>query len=922
MSFARMASLLRNLLHKQRKERELDDEVRSYELLLADEKVRAGLNPQEAGRQARLELGGLEQVKEQVRETRAGHLLETLIQDVRFGLRTLARAPGFTTVVVLSLALGIGANTAIFTLLDSILFKMLPVQNPQELALLQWSVPLDRGFHGHWYDGSSWPEDGKEVGFSFPYPSFQQLRARNQVLSAIFAFADLGREMNIVADGEPGLAHAQMASGGIFTTLGVLPVAGRLFSDSDDRPGAPPVCVISGGFWKRRFGARPDIAGKAVTIAGVPFQIIGVTTPNFSGLAAGSNVDVWVPLSAQPLVEPNLDPTVSMFTAADHWWVQIMGRVKPGVSRAQAAADLDLIFKPTAAEVTPSRNGEPPVVPSLELGRAGQGFGQLRKQFSKPLFVLMGLVGLVLLIACANVANLLLARATARQREISVRLSLGASRARLIRQWLTESIVLAFLGGAVGCLFAYWGTGLLISLITATGDTISMSVSPDLRVAGFTAGACLLTGVLFGIGPAWRAARVDLVPGLKRGPQSISVAGLRLGFGKTLVVGQVALSLVLLFGAGLFVRTLVKLRNVDPGFDTRNILIFGMNPTKSGYKEAALNDFYSRVQKRVAALPGVISATSSFHLLLNDGTRGEALSIPGYLPKPGEGLSVRIMPAGPGFFATMKIPLLRGRDFTERDTEGAPKVAVVNEAFARLYFPDREPLGQQIGLGWGKPLPKFEIVGLARDSKYNSLRESATATVYQPIQQSEEIPFLYFELRTAGNPLSLVPAVRSTVGSIDRNIPLFGIQTEAQQIDDALLQERLFARLAGFFGLVALLLVCVGVYGILSYAVTQRISEIGIRMALGAQRADVLSMVMHEAFLLVLAGAVIGIPASLAATRYASSVISDLLFGVKASDVPTIGLSTAALLVVALFAGFLPAHRATRVDPMVALRYE
>ena len=921
MSFARMASLLRNLLGKQRKERELDDEVRSYELLLADEKVRAGLNPQEAGRQARLELGGLEQVKEQVRETRAGHLLETLMQDVRFGLRTLARAPGFTTVVVLSLALGIGANTAIFTLLNSILFKMLPVQNPQELALLQWSVPLDRGFHGHWYDGSSWPEGGKEVGFAFPYPSFQQLRARNQVLSGIFAFADLGREMNIVADGEPGLAHAQMASGSIFTTLGVLPVAGRLFSDSDDSPGAQPVCVISGGFWKRRFGERPDIAGKAVILAGVPFHIIGVTTPNFSGLAAGSNVDVWVPLSTQPLVEPNLDPKVSMFTAADHWWVQIMGRLKPGVSRAQAAADLDVIFKPTATEVTPSRHGEPPVVPSLELGRAGQGFGELRNLFSKPLFILMGLVGLVLLIACANVANLLLARATARQREISVRFSLGASRARLIRQWLTESIVLAFLGGAVGCLFAYWGTGLLISLITASGGTISLSVSPDLRVVGFTAGACLFTGILFGIGPAWRAARVDLVPGLKRGPQSISVAGLRLGLGKTLVVGQVALSLVLLFGAGLFVRTLVKLRKVDPGFDTRNVLIFGLNPTKSGYNEAALNDFYSRVQQSVAALPGVISATSSFHLLLNDGTRGEALAVPDS-SKPGEGLRVRVMPAGPGFFATMKIRLLRGRDFTERDTEGAPKVAVVNEAFAKLYFPDREALGQRIGLGWGKPLPRFEIVGLARDSKYSSLRESATATVYQPIQQSEEIPYLYFELRTAGNPLALVPAVRSTVGSIDRNIPLFGIQTETQQIDDALLQERLFAKLAGFFGLVALLLVCVGMYGILSYAVTQRISEIGIRMAVGAQRADVLSMVMHEALLLVLAGALIGIPASLAATRYASSVISDLLFGVKASDVPTIGLSTAALLIVALFAGFLPAHRATRVDPMVALRYE
>jgi predicted permease len=903
-------------------EREMDAELRFHIEARAEDLVRSGVARDEALRRARIEFGGIERAKDECRDARGTNFIESLIQDLRFGVRMLRKSPGFTAVVVLSLALGIGANTAIFTLIDAILFKLLPVNNPQELALLQWSVPRERGLHGLWYDGSSWPENGKQVGFSFSYPAFQQLREHNQVLADLFAFSDLGNDMNVVADGEPGLAHAQMASGSIFTTLGVPPVAGRLFWESDDRVGAQPVCVISAGFWKRRFGARSDIGGKTVVIAGVPFKIIGVTSPKFSGLAAGSNVDVWVPLSAQPLVEPNLDPKVSMFTAADHWWVQIMGRLKPGVSRAQAAAALDVIFRPTATEAIHSQPGKAAVIPSLELGRPGQGFGRLRNQFSRALFILMGLVGVVLLIACANVANLLLARATSRRKEIGVRLSLGASRGRLIRQLLSESIVLAFMGGAVGCLFAYCGTGLLISLITSTGNKISLSVRPDLRVIGFTTGACLFTGILFGLAPAWRAARSDFVPGLKQSPQTLSAAGLRMGLGKALVVSQVALSLVLLFGAGLFVRTLVNLKNVDTGFDTQNLLIFGVNPTKSGYKEAALNDFYSRVQQSVAALPGVASVTSSFHLLLNDGIRGEALSVPGYLPKPGEDLSIRVMPAGPDFFATVKIPLLCGRDFTERDTERAPKVAVVNEAFAKLYFPGRDPLGQRIGLGWGKPLPEFEIVGLARDSKYDSLRESATATVYQPVPQSQEIPFLYFEVRTVVNPLALVPAVRSAVASIDRNIPLFGIQTETQQIDDALLQERLFAKLAGFFGLAALLLACVGLYGILSYAVAHRTPEIGVRMALGAQRSDVLHMVMRETLVLVFAGIAIGIPASLAATRYASSVISDLLFGVKATDGGAIGLSTTVLMVVAVFAGFLPARRATKVDPMVALRYE
>jgi predicted permease len=922
MSFLQsIASGLRSLFRKEQVNQELDDELHTFLEMAAGEKMKEGMSRKDALRAVRLERGDLRVAKEAVRTAGWESFVETCWQDLRFAARMLRKSPGFTTVVVLSLALGIGANTAIFTLIDAILFKMLPVKNPQELALLQWSVPLEHGLHHIWYAGSSWPENNKEVGFSFSYPAFQQLRAHNQVLSDLFAFADLGGEVNVVADGESGLAHAQMASGHIFTTLGVRPVAGRLFVEGDDSPAAQPVCVISEGYWKRRFGARTGIGDKTVVIAGVPFHVIGVTEPNFFGLTPGSSIDVWVPLATQPLVEPNLDPKVSMFTASDHWWVQIMGRMKPGVSRAQAASALDVIFKPAATEVIKSRSGEPAVVPSLELGPAGQGFGQLHHQFSRPLFILMGVVSLVLLIACANVANLLLARARARGKEIGLRLSLGASRGRLLRQLLTESIFLGFLGGAVGCVFAYWGTRLLISLISSTGNTLSLAVSPDLRVVGFTAGACLFTAILFGLAPAWRAARTDLVPGLKQSPQNLSTAGLRLGLGKALVVAQVALSLVLLFGAGLFVRTLVKLKNVDTGFDTRNVLLFGLNPTKSGYKEAALNDFFFRVDQHLSALPGVESATASFHAPINDGRRGHMLRAPG-LTLPPDQMSVAVMPAGPRFFSTMRIPLLRGRDFNERDTERAPKVAVVNQAFVKRYFSDRDPMGQHIGFDPDPANQDMEIVGIAGDTKYGSLRDETPVTVYRPFAQESEVPYLYFELRTTGDPLALVPTVRAAVASVDRNVPLFGIETETQEINDALLQERLFAKLVGFFGLAALLLAAVGLYGILSYAVARRTAEIGIRMALGAQRANVLRMVLRETLLLILSGVVIGIPASFAAARLASSVISDLLFGIKATDASTIVFATIVLMAVAAFAGFLPARRATRVDPMVALRYE
>jgi predicted permease len=920
--FVKVQSLLRNLFLSRRVEAELEQEVHSHLELLIDENIRRGMPLKEAQRAARIELGGIEQVKEQVREKRIGNWLRSVISDGRYALRQLPKNPGFTAVAVLTLALGIGANTAIFTLINAVLLKMLPVKNPQELVLLEWTKPQGPG-GGMWIDGNDWEENGREVGTPLSYPAFQHLRAENKAFSDMFAFADFGRDVNIFADGQPGLVHGQMATSDIFRTLGLQAVAGRLFAESDDQPGAAPVCVISDGYWKRRFGADPRIAGKPVTVAGVPFTIIGVTPPEFFGLESGSDVQLWVPLSMQPLVEPDLDPKVSLFTSANRWWLIVVARRKPAISAEQATAGLNVIFKPVSEQGVTQEPGKPPIVPSLQLTSASQGLGGLRRSFSRPLFILMGLVGLVLLIACANVANLLLTRATARQKEISVRLSLGASRGRLMRQLLTESVLLAGMGGVLGYLFAYWGSALLIVLISPANRPLSLDINPDLRVLGFTAAACLLTAILFGVAPAWHSLQIDVTPALKQNTQTSSAFGLRLRLGKALVVVQVAVSLLLLFAAGLFVRTLINLRHIDPGFDQNDVLVVGLNPTRAGYKPSALNDFFSLVQQRIAALPGVISATASYHMLLNDGRRGSNVWVEGFIGDGTHGqMNVAVNPVGANFFATMKIPLLRGRDLTERDTEHSPRVAVVNEAFVKRYFADRDPIGRHVRFASDPLSATMEIVGVASNARYESLREAAPVTLYHPYQQADGIPFMYFELRTSMNPVALVPSVRAAVASIDRNVPLFGITTELQQSDELLLHERLFAKLTGFFGLLALLLACVGLYGILSYAVARRTPEIGIRMALGAQQGDVLRMVLGEMGLLVAIGVAIGIPASFAATHLASSLISDLLYGLKGTDVPTIAVAALLLMVVAICAGFSPARRASRVDPLIALRYE
>ena len=857
----------------------------------------------------------------------------TILQDLKYGLRMLVKNPGFAAVAVLSLALGIGANTAIFSLIDAVLLKMLPVQNPQQLVLLDWAShgwPNDimHGLSGNMNQDKS----GRLTSTSFSYPAYEQIRAGNQVFSSVLALAGNGSELNVGYNGEPRWSQGQLVSGTFFPTLGVQPVLGRVLTPDDDRIGASAVAVISYGYWQRRFGRDPAILGRTITVNGVPVSIVGVGPPEFYGVQPGRAVDVWLSLHTQPQVEPRWSEgppgAASLFEARDNWWVLIMGRMKPGMSEQQVRAELDVILQQSmAAEVKPTTKAE--TVPHLGVESGSKGLDYLRGEFSEPLFILMTVVGLVLLIACANVANLLLARAASRQKEIAVRLAIGAGRWRLVRQLLTESVLLAALGGVVGLVLAFWGTDLLVALMASGRDAFSLSVTPSPRVLAFTAAVSLLTGVLFGLSPALRSTQVDLTPALKESAGTLlgvtqGKRGLRLGLGKTLVVTQVALSLLLLVGAGLFVRTLTNLENVNAGFDQRNLLLFGIDPTQDGYKGQRLVGFYQELTRRIKSLPGVHSVTMSTSTLIGGGVSINSVSIPGYTPKPGQKNAVGELEAyfnrvGPNFFETLGIPLALGRTIGEGDTEAAPKVAVVNQTFARQFLSGGNPVGRRIGFGDEKTAGDTEIVGVVGDAKYSDLRREVPPTVYVPcLQDLKWLGPINFEVRTVGDPMQMASAVRRVAQDLDSNLTLYQIRTQVDQINMSLFQERLFARLTSFFGMLAALLACVGVYGIMAFAAAQRTREIGIRMALGARRGGILGMVLRETCLLVAIGIAIGILVALGASR----LISTLLFGLKPTDPLTISVAALLMVAAAVFAGYVPARRAARVDPMIALRYE
>jgi len=821
-------------------------------------------------------------------------LEDEMFQDLRYGVRMLLKSKAFTAVAVLSLALGIGANTAIFSLIDAVLLKMLPVERPEQLYLIQNVGPRRPG------------------GGAPPYPCFEQFRERAQSFTGLAAFARQSPKLRI--DGQLEEVSGQFVSGNYFALLGVRAALGRTLGPADDTvpgQGGPDglVAVISHNYWTRRFGRDPAVIGKVVQLDNNPVTIIGVTPPEFYGLFPGTEVNITLPM---------MTAGAEMLAEKRGWWFQAVGRLKPGVPLEQARVELDTIFQTFMDGLDFNAEMRRGAFARIELAAASQGLDTLRRQFSRPLQVLMAVVALVLLIACANVANLLLARAAARRKEFAVRLALGASRFRLSRQLLTESLLLVGLGGLLGLLFARLGSAFLAGFFATGRGRLFVNLPLDTRVLAFTAGVALLTGLLFGLAPAWQAARVDPNPALKDGAST----GARARFGKTLVVAQVALSLLLLVGAGLFLRTLHNLRNVDAGFQPGGVLTLRVQPVGADYQGERLANFWKDVMARVERLPGVRAVSLSSRSPLDGGDRGVLVEVSGFTARSQRDKEIRMNQVSPGYLQTFGIALKQGRGFTAADNENAPRVALLNEAAARFYFGDRSPLGAQIRFSNnppGQPPPVYEIVGVVGDVRTQNLREPDTRTFYLPAPQARDrLGALTLALRAEGGLGALTHAVGSELRAIGPDILLTNVATVGEQVDQSLLQERLVATLSLFFGLLALLLACIGLYGVMSYDVARRTREIGIRMALGASARQVVRLVLRQTLAWVAIGVALGLGTALATTRWAES----LLFGLKPNEPLTIGLAALALLAVAAVAGYLPARRAARVDPLVALRHD
>jgi predicted permease len=846
------------------------------------------------------------------------------MKDLVYALRVLWSNRLWTLVVVVSLALGIGANTALFTTVNAMLLTSIPVRDPDTLVRFRYSGRNDMVTSSSGYGFLKKAPDGQDVRASFSYPMFQQFVADNQTLSDLFACAPFGR-VSVVVDGLADVATAFISTGNFFQVLGVNARLGRTISPEDDKPDATPVAVISSKYWHARFGTDPEIVGKTIKVNNVIVTIVGVLSPQFTGVQQPVAVphDIYLAMALDTQLSTDVGAKQPRLSEPTNWWLQVMGRLKPGSTPAQVQASFETVFQQTARsgldsylksltdqERTTAMNRTRTEVPRLIVESGATGVYDANSNELRSVTILSVVVGLVLLLVCANVANLLLSRATGRQKEISVRLSLGATRPRLIRQLLTESLVLAALGGALGIVIGYWGTRLLPG---PPGLVRPM----DWRVLLFVFGVTGLTGLIFGIAPALRATGVNVSSALKE--TSRSVVGSRSLLSRSLLVAQVAISLVLLVGAGLFLRTLTNLRQVDVGFNPQNLLLFRVNPYLNRYDEKRLPQFYRDMLERIAAVPGVRGVAMSNPALLSGSVNSTSIYVQGRTyATDSRNLdnSINRLVISHNFFDVMEIPLLSGRSFDHRDTDTSPKAVVINDAAAKKYFPNENPLGRKFGSSVERS-GDLEIVGVLRDAKYNSVRDSAPPTMYVPYTQTR-VGGAVFEVRTAGAPTSVTAAVREAVRQIDPNLPLTDISTQLEQVELRFQQEKLFAQAYALFGALALVVAAVGLFGLMSYSVARRTNEIGIRMALGAESRDVLRLVMRESMVLVVIGIVIGVAVALASGQ----LVTTLLYGLSPTDVVSIGLAVLVLLVVSAIAGYIPARRASRVDPMVALHYE
>jgi len=869
---------------KRRAEARLSSELRYHLDKLTEEYAASGMSPEAARLRARQEFGGIEQVKEDCRDIR-GRWLEDLIKDVRYAARGLRRSPGFLAVAVLSLALGIGANTSIFSLINAVMLRSLPVREPDRLVLI-----------------TRLRDEGKPASVS--YPLFHHFRASLRSISV--SAAHRTSSPTIVIDGSDEVAEADLVSGDYFSMLGVEPSVGRLLDAADDVL-APesPAAVISHRYWQRRFAGNPDAIGKRLTIGDKLLTIVGVTPPRFLGIRPGGTPDLMLPLTPMLSQEEREEPTNNN--------LNMIARLKPGATVQQVNAEVQVSwdqFIRAVAAPFPEKDRARILQQRAKAFPAHNGVNPLQYDFSQPLFVLMGIVGLVLLLACANLSGLLLARAASRQREISIRLAIGAGRGRLVRQFLAESLLLAALGAVAGLCLSYWFSGVLVNML-ADGGGLTLNVAPDWHVLAFTCATSVLACVLAGLAPGIHAVRGSLRPALKE-----ARTGGHRRLGRSLVIAQLAVSMVLVVGAALFLETLVKLHRVERGMQTGGLLTFTVRSAEP-YPAARGLAIRAALLERLSSLPGVEAASAAATLVIAGNLWVRKVQVQGYTYRPDEDETAALNVVSPRYFATMSTPLLLGRDFDPRDTTAGPKVAIVNERFARSFFGGESPVGRRLTSND----VTYEIVGVVADVKYRSLRDASPRQFYIPWTQREgEQPASYNYLLRAreGDPLRLGSSLERVVSEVDPSLRLRRWRSYAAIVDQTIVNERIMATLGGFFGLLALIIACLGIFGMMAFQVSRRINELGVRMALGAGRGDIVALVLREVTLMLIAGVVIGG----ACARAMSGLAGRMLFGVTPTDTGVFALAAVALGASALAAGWLPAHRASRIDPMTALRHE
>jgi predicted permease len=917
---ARLKSWLRSILHRRHLEENMEAEVQFHIEARAADLIRSGLAPEDANRRARLEFGAIASHKDGMRTSLGIRWADDLWCDLRYAARILRKSPGFTAIAVGSLALAIGANTTIFSIANEMLYERLGVPHPEQLRLLTLVGDNNVAVHSSWGDWDHLP--GGRIRFdSFSYPIYQQLRKDNRVLQEIFAFKDIGRA-NVTVDGNAQAIQLELVSGNFYEQMQVAPTLGRAILASDDgAPGTGAVAVISEGFWQRSFGRSPDVIGKVINVNTIPVTIIGVNPRGFTGAkSVQSSPELFMPLSMIPLLHADMGRDGPILSSTKLFWVQLMARTKPEIPVAQAQIALNLAV--TAAIRATMTVKKDDTMPELTLSDGSRGLNFAAREFAKPLYVLLALVGFVLLLACANIANLMLARASTRQREMSVRLALGAGRSRILRQVLTESFMISVMGGFFGIFLYFMGRSSIPKLFINAWEQPDLVLPFHWRVYAFTAAVTMLTGILFGLAPAWSSTKAEIGTALKEAGKT-ATKHRKAWSGKAIVAFQVALSTMLVVGSALFIRTLINLSSIDPGFRADHLLLFDIQPPSKQYpapKDVAL---HAQLEQALRTVPGVQSVTLIDNpLVANDMSNSDFIieGAPKVEHKRGDNSgNADMAQVGHDFLSVMGIPIVAGRGFTPQDANSPQRVAVVNQALVRQFFPHDNPIGKRFSLD-DRPEKQqwIEIVGIVGDTRYSTLKEEPPPVHFDLYNQLPEIGGVTYIIRTQMPPDAITPSLRAAVQRIDRDLPLMDIRTQQQQIDATTQQERMFASLTAGFGLLALALACVGIYGIMAYTVSQRTNEIGIRLALGAERAQVRTMILSEASRLT----ILGVLAGLAAAFALAQLVRSMLYGLTATDPVSFAAAACLLLAIALLAAWIPALRASRVEPMEALRHE